>query len=46
MYYDMEHYKISNLLKYSTLVKSLIKGLIKVNDLSVGHYSSNKEYKV
>ena len=35
----MEHYKISNLLKDSTVSKFLTKKWVEVNDLSSGQYS-------
>ena len=38
----MEHYKISKLLKDSTVSKFVTKNWIQVNDLSIGQYSVNK----
>ena len=38
----MEHYKISKLLKDSTVSKFVTKNWIQVNDLSSGQYSVNK----
>ena len=41
----MEHYKISNLLNDSTLSQFVTKKWIKVNDLSSGQYSVNKNIR-
>ena len=41
----MEHYKISKLLNYSSVTKFLTKKWIKVNDLSGGQYSVNKNIR-
>ena len=41
----MEHYKISKLLNDSTVSKFVTKELIKVNDLSYGQYSVNKNIR-
>ena len=38
----MEHYKISKLLNDSTVSKLVTKDWVKVNDLSSGQYSANK----
>ena len=38
----MEHYKISKLLKNSTVSKFVTKKWIEKNDLSTGQYSVNK----
>ena len=40
----MEHYKISKLLKDSTVSKFVTKNWIQVNDLSSGQYSVNKNF--
>ena len=42
----MEHHKISKLLKNSTIAKFVAIKWIKVNDLSVGQYSVNKNIKL
>ena len=41
----MEHYKISKLLKDSTVSKFVTKKWIKINDLSTGQYSANKSVR-
>ena len=41
----MEHYKISTLLKDSTVSKFVTKKWIEVNDLSSGQYSVNKNIR-
>ena len=38
----MEHYKISKLLKNSTVSKFVTQKCVEVNNLSSGHYSVNK----
>ena len=41
----MEHYKISKILKDSTVSKFVTKKWIKVNDLSIGQYFVNKNIR-
>ena len=41
----MEHYKISKLLNDSTVSKFVIRKWIKINDLSSGQYSGNKNIR-
>ena len=41
----MEHYKISKLLKVSTVSKFVAKKWIEINDLSSGQYSVNKNLR-
>ena len=42
----MEHYKISKLLKVSTVSKFVTKKWIEINDLLSGKYSVNKNVKI
>ena len=44
-YYEIKHYKISELLNDSTVSKFLTRKWIKINDLSNGQYSVNKNIK-